>query len=329
MPRLRTQVAKENLLRRVRKQRLKYITILPSLITILNGACGFAAIGFASKGAASPLSGAGQLPYFAIAGYMILLAMLADMLDGRLARMSQSTSSFGGQLDSLCDIISFGVAPAFLMLKIMEHKLATLTELNAAIENLLHRFFWLTAAAYISCAAIRLARFNVENEQDESAHMSFVGLPTPAAAGVVVSLVIFHQEALPQLSDKNTTLYLICENAVIYALPFLLLAAAALMVSRIRYPHVLNQYIKGKKPFAYLIRALLFLALVIWSRQAALVLIFCGFAASGFMRWFYYRVIRSPQDAALRQKSVLAATMQQPSLMAVDSADSSSQDDNG
>ena len=296
IPHGRTQAAKENLLRRVRKQRLKYITILPSLITILNGACGFAAIGFASKAAALATEQFSyhrlQLPYFAMAGYMVLLAMLADMLDGRLARMSQSTSSFGGQLDSLCDIISFGVAPAFLMLKIMEHKLAGLVELNPAIENLLHRFIWLAAAAYISCAAIRLARFNVENEQDESAHMSFVGLPTPAAAGAIVSLVIFHQETLPQLSDKNTSAYLICENALIYALPFLLLAVAALMVSRIRYPHILNQYIKGKKPFAHLIRALLFLALVIWSRQAALVLIFCGFAASGFAKWFYYSVIR-------------------------------------
>ena len=319
MPRLRTQAAKESLLRRVRKQRLKYITILPSLITILNGACGFAAIAFASKAATL---GTGQfsyhrlqLPYFAMAGYMVLLAMVADVLDGRLARMNQSTSSFGGQLDSLCDIISFGVAPAFLMLKIMEHKLAGLVELNPAIENLLYRFIWLAAAAYISCAAIRLARFNVENEQDESAHMSFVGLPTPAAAGAIVSLVIFHQETLPQLSDKNTSAYLICENALIYALPFLLLAVAALMVSRIRYPHILNQYIKGKKPFAHLIRALLFLALVIWSRQAALVLIFCGFAASGFAKWFYYSVIR--------KKGTLITAMQQPPLMAADGADSS------
>jgi phosphatidylserine synthase len=72
----------------------------------------------------------------------------------------------------------------------------------------------------------------------------------------------------------------------------LALGVAVLMVSRIRYPHILNQYIKGKKPFAHLIRALLFLALCIWSRQAALVLIFCGFAASGFTKWFYYKVIR-------------------------------------
>lgn len=308
MPRLKTQAAKDNLLRRVRRQRLKYVTVLPSLVTILNGACGFAAI---------VLAGTTQdaLP---MAGYMILAAMIADMLDGRLARMSQSTSSFGGQLDSLCDVISFGVAPAFLMLKILEHKLTGFAQLNPVLASLLQRFVWLTAAAYISCAAIRLARFNVENEEDESAHMSFMGLPTPAAAGVIVSLIIFHQETLPQLSAKNTQVYSICENAITYALPFLALGVAALMVSRIRYPHILNQYIKGKKPFAHLIRVLLFLALILWSRQAALVLIFCGFAASGFVKWLYYRVIR-------RKRHLVAAPL--PSQLAADGPISPEHDD--
>jgi CDP-diacylglycerol--serine O-phosphatidyltransferase len=171
--------------------------------------------------------------------------------------------------------------------------LTAFAELNPVLAVLLNRFIWLAAAAYIICAAIRLARFNVENEEDESAHMSFMGLPTPAAAGVIVSLIIFHQETLPQLSDKNTHVYNICENTITYALPFLALGVAALMVSRIRYPHVLNQYLRGKKPFAHFIRALLFLALIIWSRQAALVIIFCGFAASGFTRWFYYKILAS------------------------------------
>ncbi|MFB0524396.1 MAG: CDP-diacylglycerol--serine O-phosphatidyltransferase [Phycisphaerae bacterium] len=283
MARLKTKAAKEHLLRRVRKQRLKYITVLPSLITVLNGVCGFAAIVFTSKGATSTDEFSYhklQLPYFAMAGYMILLAMIADMLDGRLARMSQSTSSFGGQLDSLCDIISFGVAPAFLMLKILEHKFTTSVGLNPTVEDFLQRFVWLAAAAYISCTAIRLARFNVENEEDESAHMSFIGLPCPAAAGVIVSLVIFQQENVPYF------------NAITYALPFLTLAVAGLMVSRIRYPHIVNQYFKGKKPFAHLIRVLLLFAFVIWSRQAALVLIFCSFAASSFVKWLYYKVLR-------------------------------------
>ena len=290
MARLKTESAKKSLLRRVRRQRLKYIAILPSLITILNGVCGFAAIVFAGKGAKL---GLGQFSYFAMSGYMILLAMIADMLDGRLARMHQSTSSFGGQLDSLCDIISFGVAPAFLMLKVLESKLAEFAGFSPAIETFLQRFIWLAAAGYISCAAIRLARFNVENEEDESAHMSFVGLPTPAAAGLIVSLIILHQDTLPSL------------NVIIYALPFLALGVAVLMVSRIQYPHILNQYLKGKKPFAYLIRVLLLLAFVIWNIQVALVLIFCGFAASSFAKWFYYKVIRNKHNLVSAAHSAL------------------------
>jgi len=292
----------------MRRQRLKYITILPSLVTIINGVCGFAAITFASQAVTSET---GQIisyhnfvvTYFAMAGYMILFAMVADMLDGRLARMSQSTSSFGGQLDSLCDIVSFGVAPAFLMLKIIEHKLSGLTEINPVIISFIERFLWLAAATYMSCAAIRLARFNVENEEDESAHMSFVGLPSPAAAGVIVSLVIFNQQTVPDfLAHPGRDwaagfVSFLLDDLVIYSLPIITLGAAVLMVSRIRYSHVLNQYIRGKKPFSHLIRALLFFALIIWSPGVAFVLIFCGFAASGLAKWIYYRFLHKGQQA--------------------------------
>jgi CDP-diacylglycerol--serine O-phosphatidyltransferase len=268
MSELKTESAKKRLMRRVRKQRLKTIAILPSLITILNGIFGFAAIFVTSKG------------QFSLAGYFILLAMIADMLDGRLARMSQNTSSFGGQLDSLCDVISFGVAPAFLILKVLD------SELNKGIgysdENFIQRFIWVTAAAYLSCAAIRLARFNVENEEDTSAHMNFVGLPTPAAAGVIVSLIIFQQKHMEVLSVLSVM--------IVFAMPFVALGMAMLMVSRIRYPHILNQYLRGRKPFAHFIRILLLLAFVIWNLQAALVLIFCGFALSSFGKWLYTKM---------------------------------------
>ncbi len=324
MSKLKTKAAKESLLRTVRKQRLRNITVLPSLITILNGLCGFAAITFASR--------AGdvvneqftyrklEFSYFALSGYMILLAMAADMLDGRLARMSQSTSSFGGQLDSLCDIISFGVAPAFLMVKVLEARLAGMEDIGVTLEVMLKRFIWLAAAAYISCSAIRLARFNVENEEDESAHMSFMGLPTPAAAGVVVSLVIFHQEALVEFWSRDSGIFQWIDNVITAALPFISLGTAILMVSRIRYPHVLNQYLKGKKPLAYLMRILIFLGLFIWSRQLVLVLIFCGFATTGFFRWFYYKV--------LRRKS-LSLSMEKSPLVAFDGADSAGREGGG
>ena len=287
MPRLKTETAKKKLLRRVRRQRLKYIAILPSLVTILNGVCGFTAIIFASK---DPGSKIGPYSCYAIAGYLVILAMIADMLDGRLARMNLSTSSFGGQLDSICDIISFGVAPAFLMLKVLEYELS---EASMGDAKLLHRFIWLAGATYISCAAIRLARFNVENEEDESAHMSFVGLPTPAAAGVIVSLIIFHQETLPEILDKNGFGYAFCGSAIMFALPVVVLGVALLMVSRFRYPHVLNQYLKGKKPFSQLIKVVLVIYVAFWQLPAALMLVFCIFAGSSVAKRVYYLVVRS------------------------------------
>ncbi len=304
---LRNEASKESFLRRMRRHRLKYITILPSLVTIINGACGFAAISFASQAMSSET---GQfsyhrivVSYFSMACYMVLLAMVADMLDGRLARMSQSTSSFGGQLDSLSDIVSFGVAPAFIMLKIIDDKLSILNDASPVLITFLERFIWLMGAVYMSCAAIRLARFNVENEEDESAHMSFVGLPTPAAAGVIISIVIFHRDAVPHILTNPSRgwaegglVNFLLDDLIIYILPIIALSLAILMVSRIRYPHVVNQFVRGKKPFAHLIWAVLFIAFILWSPQIALVLIFCGFAISGLAKWAYCRFLKRGQQ---------------------------------
>ncbi len=289
MTRLRSKANKARLLRGVRRQRVKYITVLPSLITLLNGVFGFVAIVFASRGADQGIAG---FSYFAMAGYMILLAMFADMLDGRLARMSQSTSSFGGQLDSLCDLVSFGVAPAFLMLKAIEVRSDLATPLSG---DLFHRFIWLAALAYVSCAIIRLARFNVENEEGETSHMSFSGLPTPGAAGAIASLIIFHQEVMPTL------------DLLIFALPFVTLGTAILMVSQIPYPHVLNLYLRGKRPFSYLMRMLLFLGLVLWSMQTALVVIGATFVGSGLIRWLYAKVAKEAKRFLGRDEDLVAS----------------------
>jgi CDP-diacylglycerol--serine O-phosphatidyltransferase len=282
---------KSRLFRRDRRQRVKHITVLPSLVTLVNGLCGFAAIVYASK---EPNAGPDEVSHFAIAGYLVLVAMVADMLDGRLARMSQSTSSFGGQLDSLCDLVSFGVAPAFMMLKLAGQELALPSVLSG---NVLHRFIWLAALVYISCTAIRLARFNVENDENEAAHMSFAGLPSPAAAGVVVSLVIFHQEQFPDVS------------LLVYLLPFCALGVAILMVSRIRYPHVLNQYMRGKQPLSYLIGVLFFLGIVICMKQTALVLAFGVYAGGSFVKWVYQKLVRPKDRPALINEPLAADDM--------------------
>jgi CDP-diacylglycerol--serine O-phosphatidyltransferase len=281
------------LFRRMRKQRVRYIALLPSLITILNGVFGFTAIVLASK--AQPE--AGRWSCFAVAGYMVLVAMFADMLDGRLARMSQSTSSFGGQLDSLCDMISFGIAPAFLMLKLVESKLELS---NVICEGFLHRFIWLAAIAYIACTAIRLARFNVENEENEAAHMSFAGLPSPGAAGVIVSIVIFHQEEVPYF------------DLLVYVLPFITLGAAILMVSQIPYPHILNVYLTGKKPFGHLIWILFLLGLAVWHLEIALMLTFGSFAGSSLAKWLYRAAMSRRMRGVLSAPELTVETVPRP-----------------
>jgi len=267
-------------LRNVRKRPLKRITILPSLITILNGVCGFGAIVFASS--STPAEHGPD--HIAVSAYLVFIAMIADMLDGRLARMSQSTSSFGGQLDSLCDVISFGVAPAFIMFRVLTNELA---QTGLISENLIMRFIWLCALAYVCSTVIRLARFNVENVPGKSDHSNFIGLPSPAAAGVVCSLALFYRENLPNFTP------------LLVALPLTTLGVAILMVSRINYTHVPNHYLTGRKPFSYLIKILLLLGALIVNRQATLLIVFCGFALSGLIRAGYRRLVhKSARDTA-------------------------------
>ena len=298
---------RRDLLRRVRRQRLKYIAILPSLITLLNGLFGFAAICFANYGVSKFYNL--DLSYFAVSAYLIFLSMIADMLDGRVARMSHLTSSFGGQLDSLCDIISFGVAPAFLLLRVLDHKLTPLAAPTPNFGGFLARFIWLAAAVYLACAAIRLARFNVENEEDETAHMSFVGLPTPAAAGVIASIVVFYENMVVPASES---LPLIDRGgeAIIWSLPFVAMGCGVLMISRIQFPHIVNQYMKGRKPMTYLLWTLVVLGLLCWSPEPVLLVSFCGFALFGFFKWGYGAIIARRSGRDVHEPPVLNVTGQ-------------------
>lgn len=275
---------------RVRKKPLRYIAILPALITLMNGISGFASVMFASKGAEDIARGLDGNRFFVYAAYMILVAMVADMLDGRVARMSRTTSSFGGQLDSLCDVISFGMAPAFLAVKVLVSQVAYVDIENPQLAIFLYRIIWLAGVIFMSCAAIRLARFNVENEEDETAHMSFQGLPSPAAAGVVVSLVILYMDLPGErwLSDPMSDWG---QRLIIVLLPAMVVAAGLLMVSRFRYPHLVNQWIRGKKPLTTLLKVLVLAVLVMLSFEIVLIAVFVGFAAAGPVRWLYYRSI--------------------------------------
>jgi len=238
-----------------RKRKLA-VSILPSACTVFNGLAGFAAIHFATR------AGMGlALPkHLMWAGWLIFLAMVFDMLDGRLARMTKQASDFGGQLDSLCDVISFGVAPAILMLRTVQSAIPPIDEITWWPEimpsfTIVERAVWCIAAVYVACTVLRLARFNVENDTDESHHMTFKGLPSPAAAGAVIALVLLFaylcdsEEGWKSLPAARITISII--------LPVFTLAAALLMVSNFTYPHLANQFQFRQKPFGYIVKLII------------------------------------------------------------------------
>ncbi|MBN1556284.1 MAG: CDP-diacylglycerol--serine O-phosphatidyltransferase [Phycisphaerae bacterium] len=235
----------------IRSRILRSTAVLPAGCTLLNGLSGFAAIHFAAKGGLGvALDEPGALGNLKLSAALIFVAMIFDMLDGRLARMTRTTSDFGAQLDSLCDMISFGVAPAVLILR------SAVSILRAQFDYLaVERIVWCLAGVYVLCAALRLARFNVETDVDESAHMDFHGLPSPAAAACLASMVLlFTHLSEKQLAWLPSEILL---RGMSFILPFLALGAGLLMVTRFRYPHLINHYIRGRRPFGYLVRLVL------------------------------------------------------------------------
>ncbi len=182
-------------------------------------------------------------PDIMLSGWLIFLAMIFDALDGHVARLVKLTSDFGAQLDSLCDLVTFGVAPAFLVVKMCPD------------FTYLHReAMWIIAAAFAACAAMRLARFTVETDDDDD-HLNFIGLPAPAAAGTIAGFAILFYTLRVQGGQLA-----VAENADWYlrrVLPVFTLILSALMVSRIPYPHVMNQLLSGQRSLGHIV-ALLF-----------------------------------------------------------------------
>lgn len=189
-----------------RLERLEDLSVgklVPSFITLMALCCGITAIRF------------GLADQWATAVSFVIAAMILDMLDGRAARMLGADSRFGAQLDSLADLVSFGVAPGIVMY---------MWSLKAMGNG-----GWIIALIFCACAAIRLARFNVESVRDEGATKSnpyFTGLPTPAAACMaVLPLLISFQWNDPLIRQPWIT-------GMVFAV------TSALMVSRLPTPSI-------------------------------------------------------------------------------------------
>jgi CDP-diacylglycerol--serine O-phosphatidyltransferase len=243
------------------------IPLLPTLLTLGNGVCGFAAIAYASK-----ISLDGSMPdrvvdqYFLLSAGLILVAMVFDVLDGYAARLSRTSSEFGGQLDSLCDVISFGVAPAFLLLRLGQEWQG---------QPLIAKAVAVIAALYLACAVLRLARFNIENSPDPSNHKRFKGLPSPAAAGCLASVAILRSDLTAYWSGLDADMV---RGFVHVWAPVGAFVAALLMVSRFSYPHFGRQLLRGRRQFQFVVQALLVLAVVALAPQLAFFLVFWTYA---------------------------------------------------
>ena len=296
-----------------KRRRLKYIAVLPTAVTLINAFCGFLSIVYASRGPGIfleiSLIRKSSISFFAMSGYFILFAMIADMLDGQVARWSGTSSSFGGQLDSLSDVVSFGIAPAFLMLKIMESHFGLETtvrkfffpvslwkafpNVNTQLAQFAGSWILFTAIFYVLCAIIRLARFNVENDIDITHHQTFVGLPSPAAAGVVVSLVIFQEHFLGSIASRLPEISSSLFDLTSWLLPITVLLGGILMVTRIRYPHLANRLLRRKKSFVSVLLVIFGFLFAVWNIQIAILVGFWSFALGGLIWGIYLKIAKN------------------------------------
>ena len=215
--------------------------ILPTLMTLGNAICGLAAIGLATKaiGVRLAIEGTDKASVLApsdydalrYAGVLIFLGMLFDALDGQVARLLNQTSKFGMELDSLCDVITFGVAPAFIMLFFADHFHPRLMKGAAGI--------------YTLCAILRLARYNVEADNGGDTSY-FRGLPSPAAAGTIATFAMAMPDIMLQKEAILESVSIDVYQLVMMVVPPLTVVLAWLMVSTVRYPHLAKQLAKKK-----------------------------------------------------------------------------------
>lgn len=265
-----------------RRAYIRSVYFLPSMATLGNAVCGFGAMYVATLADRSnigdPLTRWFSAHSLDVAAYLIFLAMVFDALDGRLARFARHTTDFGGQLDSLADVVSFGAAPAFMSLFVVH----SVTENTGHIVT---RLIWAIAALYFSCAAIRLARFNVSNEHGEQHHFSFLGLPSPGAGGAIAAYVLMQQELVHRK-------FILASQIAAWILPLIVLATGLLMVSNMRYPHIVNRYMRGRRSFARLLIVLVILLMLVVAHEYTLAAATIGYALCAPVMWAYLRIKR-------------------------------------
>lgn len=246
---------------RPRRRFRRGVYLLPSLFTLGNMFCGYACVVYAMRGE------------FETAAPFIGFAFVIDGLDGRIARMTGTTSAFGVEFDSLADIISFGIAPAIL-------------SFAWGLQSL-GRLGWAAGFLFVAAAAMRLARFNIQTGTGGDKRY-FVGMPSPAAAAVPAATVYAYpwglydyREALPALA--------------------MVLVPAVLMVSTIRFRSFKTIDLQSRRPYRVLLLIAAAIMLITWLHRYVLVVMAYSYLMSAFvglaMTRFRHRGGRAPAPA--------------------------------
>lgn len=251
---------------RRKKALRKHLSIIPNSCTSMNLVCGFMSILMASHGE------------FLAASWLILIANIFDILDGRLARLTSVESQFGGELDSLCDLVSFGVAPAFLVYTLHFKDEASILGMFVAV-------------IFVLCGAIRLARFNVTPHSHKDV---FEGMPIPGGAGILVTMVIFEM------------LYFSYMHIPSFVVAIIMVVTAFLMVSKIEYPAMKKTPKTSKKR----IFGVLFV-IVAFVINPPITLFFAtwGFAFYGLFMATFRVLLGFGRRVKNRKKSIATATV--------------------
>lgn len=227
------------------KPRSRGIYLLPNLFTTGALFSGFYAVIASMNG------------HFENAAIAIFVAMVLDGLDGRVARMTNTSSAFGAEYDSLSDMVSFGVAPS-------------LVAFNWVLADI-GKLGWFAAFIYVACAALRLARFNTQIGSVDKRY--FIGLPSPAAAAVVAGMVWAAVE------------YEVESAPYAYVVAFFVAAVGLLMVSNVLYYSFKDVDFKGKVPFIILAAIVLGVAVISINPPTFLWLLLLAYTVSGPILW--------------------------------------------
>lgn len=247
----------------------KGIYILPNLITLCSMFGGFYSI-IASLNSD-----------YEKAAWAIMIASVFDVLDGWVARLTHTATRFGIEIDSLADVISFGVAPGVLVYT------WTLSSFG--------KVGWVGSFFLVACAALRLARFNVQMGSTEKKH--FTGLPTPASALLIASTVLAYGEIIHILEQLKMVQLadVVGKDYWVLAMTFLL---AGLMVSNITYHSLKEANLKERRPFGILVIIAAFLAVVAYHPEIVLFLVSISYVAIGIAEALYKLLARRKPAAA-------------------------------